>query len=95
MRHVPSSQADGYVSLASRVHAEVAAVLDLMAYDVTPDSDLRAHYGVSDRDRLLLRVAIEKGFGVFVPIAHVQQWRTVGDITTYVEGRLGSDRIAG
>lgn len=81
--------------LEARVYAEIAAVLDLLVHDLTPDGDLRANYGIGDHDRQQLRVALDKAFGIFVPLPHAAQWATVGDITRYVETRLAALRVEG
>lgn len=61
-----------HTTLAHQVHAEIAAVLDLMPYDVTPEADLRENFGLTPTDRQQIRTAIHKAFGVFLPLDHVQ-----------------------
>lgn len=96
MIHHPSSQADGHADLTERVHAEIAAVLDLMPQDVQPDADLRENYGLSEWERTALRVALGVTFKVFAPIEVANAWQKPRDITAYVESRLAAtDRIAG
>lgn len=74
-----------HTTLAHQVHAEIAAVLDLMPYDVTPEADLRENFGLTPTDRQQIRTAIHKAFGVFLPLDHVQGWRTVQDIVRDVQ----------
>lgn len=74
-----------HTTLAHQVHAEIAAVLDLMPYDVTPEADLRENFGLTPTDRQQIRTAIHKAFGVFLPLDHVQAWRTVQDIVRDVQ----------
>ena len=81
--------------LEARVFQEIAAVLDLLVHDLTPAADLRVNYGIGDHDRQQLRVALDKAFGIFVPLPHAAQWATVGDITRYVETRLAASRAEG
>lgn len=90
MSHHPSSQADGYADLTERVHAEIAAVLDLMPQDVQPDADLRENYGLTSAERMVLRISIGVAFKVFAPIEVVHAWQQVSDITAYVESRLAA-----
>lgn len=87
MSHYASAQADGHAStITEQVHAEIASVLDLMPYDVTPDADLRENFGLTPTDRQQLRTALHKSFGVFLPLDHdVQGWRTVQDIVRDVQ----------
>lgn len=90
MIHLPSSQADGFADLTERVHAEIAAVLDLMPQDVQPDADLRENYGLTSAERTALRVAVGVAFKVFPPIEVVNAWQKPRDITAYVESRLAA-----
>lgn len=94
MPHHAVSQPDGHAaSLAEQVHEELAAILDYLVHDITPDADLRANYGVGEYERN--RIALDQRFGVFVPLPILSGWKTVGEITRYVESRLAAERITG
>lgn len=82
------------MTIQQKVHEELAAVLDYLAHDITPDADLRANYGVGEHERDQIRTALMARFRVFTPQPILSGWKTVGDITRYVESRLAVERRA-
>ena len=74
---------------------EIAAAIDLTLADVQPVCHLRTDFGATDEDLHVLRVGLELTFSCFIPLPHVQQWKTVQDVQTYITGRLAAERITG
>ena len=91
-----TSQPDGYAdSLRDKVVAEIAAALDLDLAEVRPGCRLRDDYGCTLSDRMALRRGLEHAFSIIVPLPVVDTWHQVGDVLTYIEGRMSPERITG
>ncbi len=89
-----SSQADGYADgddlVRAKVIAEIAAACGVSHSEVVPHARLWEDFRAQLSDLLELKLGLEVTF-LFghIPSLMVDRWKTVGDVFTYVEGRLG------
>lgn len=92
-----SSQADGYAEadVRDKAVAEIAAALDLDLAEVRAGCRLRDDYGCTLGDRMALRRGLEHAFSFIIPLHVVDTWQQVGDVLTYIEGRMAPERITG
>lgn len=55
--------------------------------EITEDMELVADLGLSSLDVMDAVLAFEEEFGVEIPDGRIMEFRTVGDIVSYLEGR--------
>lgn len=91
-----TSQPDGFAdSLRDKVIAEIAAALDLDLAEVRPGCRLQDDYGCTLGDRMALRRGLEHACSIIIPLHVVDTWKQVGDVLTYIEGRMAPELVTG
>lgn len=71
-----------------RVKEIVVDTVNCDALVVTMEASIKNDVGLDSLDAMELRMAIEEAFGLQIEEAAVADFVTVGDIVTYIEGKL-------
>jgi len=71
-----------------RIVRVIAEQLGLEESMVTPDQHLVDHLNADSLDAIELMMALEDEFGLEIPDEDVSEIKTVGEISTYIIGRL-------
>ena len=80
--------------VATRIRQGVAAHLKRDVSKIGPGDDLRNDLGVDSLDIIELLFTIEETFDLEIPNDELSEIKTVGDVITYVERRLGTPAAA-
>ena len=62
--------------------------LDVEPEKITPDSDIVEDFGADSLDVIDMITTLSDEFGVEIPDEDIENFRTVGDVVSYVEERL-------
>lgn len=76
------------LAIASRIHAALADYLKKDAGAIQAHHALRDDLGLDSMATIEMLYRIEETFDLQIPDEDLQKFRTVGDVTAYVEGRL-------
>ena len=76
-------------AVAEKVRSALARELRRDPATITPEQALREDLGLNSLDAIELMFKVEEEFDIEIPDADVQGLRTVGDLVSYLEGRLG------
>ena len=76
-------------AVAEKVQSALARELRRDPATITPEQALREDLGLNSLDAIELMFKVEEEFDIEIPDADVQGLRTVGDLVSYLEGRLG------
>lgn len=74
--------------ITERLRATLAKELKQDVHSITPAHTLRDDLGLNSLDAIELMFKIEEEFDVSIPDEEIQKLATVGDVITYLEGRL-------
>lgn len=66
----------------------LADQLDVEPEKITPDSDIVEDFGADSLDVIDMITTLSDEFGVEIPDEDIENFRTVGDVVSYVEERL-------
>ncbi len=77
------------MTVAEKVCSALARELKRDPATITPDQALREDLGLNSLDAIELMFKVEEEFDLEIPDADLQRLRTVGDLVSYLEGRLG------
>ncbi|MBI3603388.1 MAG: acyl carrier protein [Nitrospirae bacterium] len=83
------------LAIAARIHTALADYLKKDVRTIEARHALRDDLGLDSMGTIELLYRIEETFDLQIPDEDLQKLRTVGDVTTYVEGRLKSVPKAG
>lgn len=75
-------------TIEERVIRVIAELLCIEQSQVAPEKSLANNLGADSLDEVEIRMAIEDDFAISIPDEDTASWKTVGDIITYVTGRL-------
>ena len=76
-------------AVAEKVRSALARELRRDPAAITPEQALREDLGLNSLDAIELMFKVEEEFDIEIPDADVQRLRTVSDLVSYLEGRLG------
>ena len=76
-------------AVADKVRNALARELKRDPATITPEQALREDLGLNSLDAIELMFKVEEEFDLEIPDADLQRLRTVGDLVSYLEGRLG------
>lgn len=76
-------------AVAEKVRSALARELRRDPSTITPEQALREDLGLNSLDAIELMFKVEEEFDLEIPDADVQRLRTVGDLVSYLEVRLG------
>ena len=71
-----------------RIREYLADQLDVEPEKITPDSDIVENFGADSLDVIDMITTLSDEFGVEIPDEDIENFRTVGDVVSYVEERL-------
>lgn len=71
-----------------RIREYLADQLDVEPEKITPDSDIVEDFGADSLDVIDMITTLSDEFGVEIPDEAIENFRTVGDVVSYVEERL-------
>lgn len=71
-----------------RIREYLADQLDVELEKITPDSDIVEDFGADSLDVIDMITTLSDEFGVEIPDEDIENFRTVGDVVSYVEERL-------
>ena len=71
-----------------RIREYLADQLDVEPEKITPDSDIVEDFGADSLDVIDMITTLSDEFGVEIPDEDIENFRTVGDVVSYVEERL-------
>ena len=71
-----------------RIREIICDQLDLEEDKVTMDSDIMEDFEADSLDVVDLVMSIEDEFGLEVPDDQIENFRTVGDVVRYIEGKF-------
>ena len=71
-----------------RIREYLADQLDVEPEKITPDSDIVEDFGADSLDVIDMITTMSDEFGVEIPDEDIENFRTVGDVVSYVEERL-------
>ena len=71
-----------------RIREYLADQLDVEPEKITPDSDIVEDFGADSLDVIDMITTLSDEFGVETPDEDIENFRTVGDVVSYVEERL-------
>lgn len=77
------------LAVAEKVRSALARELKRDPATITPEQALREDLGLNSLDAIELMFKVEEEFDLEIPDADLQRLRTVGDLTSYLEERLG------
>jgi acyl carrier protein len=77
-------------SLRERLHRLVSSQLGVELDEVAADARILDDLGADSLDVVELVMAIEEAFDIVVPDEDVEGMQTVGDVESYVAGRLSA-----
>jgi acyl carrier protein len=75
--------------VADKVRSALARELKRDPATITPEQALREDLGLNSLDAIELMFKVEEEFDLEIPDADLQRLRTVADLTSYLEERLG------
>jgi acyl carrier protein len=75
-------------AIAQRLRDALAKELKRDAATIEPGHKLREDLGLNSLDAIELMFKVEEEFDLAIPDADLQKLVTVGDLVTYIEGRL-------
>lgn len=75
-------------AIAQRLRDALAKELKRDAATIEPGHKLREDLGLNSLDAIELMFKVEEEFDLAIPDADLQKLVTVGDLITYIEGRL-------
>lgn len=76
--------------LSARIRSLVAEQLGVDAKEMVPNADILDDLGADSLDVVEMVMAIEEEFDIEIADEDAEAMRTVGDVETYVAGRLAS-----
>jgi acyl carrier protein len=76
-------------AVAEKVRSALARELKRDPATITPEQALREDLGLNSLDAIELMFKVEEEFDLEIPDADLQRLRTVGDLVSYLEERLG------
>jgi acyl carrier protein len=76
-------------AIAEKVRNALARELKLDPATIRADQALREDLGLNSLDAIELMFKVEEEFDLEIPDADLQKLRTVGDLVSYLEERLG------
>ena len=68
-----------------KIKAILAEQLDIDAEDITMETELVNDLGVDSIDAVELLMSIDAEFGVEIPDEEIENIRTIGDLTEYIQ----------
>ena len=71
-----------------RIREYLADQLDVEPEKIIPDSDIVEDFGADSLDVIDMITTLSDEFGVEIPDEDIENFRTVGDVVSYVEERL-------
>ncbi len=71
-----------------RIREYLADQLDVEPEKITPESDIVEDFGADSLDVIDMITTLSDEFGVEIPDEDIENFRTVGDVVSYVEERL-------
>jgi len=77
------------LAVAEKVRSALARELKRDPATITPEQALREDLGLNSLDAIELMFKVEEEFDLEIPDADLQRLRTVADLTSYLEERLG------
>ena len=78
------------VDLSGRIQSIVAEQLGVEMSEVTKDASILDDLGADSLDVVELVMTLEDAFDIEVPDEEVEGMRTIGDVESYVTGRVAS-----
>jgi acyl carrier protein len=82
-------------AVADRIRSALGRELKRDPQTITPDQALREDLGLNSLDAIELMFKVEEEFDLEIPDPDLQKLRTVGDLVSYLETRLGGVPAAG
>jgi len=76
-------------AVAEKVRSALARELKRDPTTIAPEQALREDLGLNSLDAIELMFKVEEEFDLEIPDADLQRLRTVGDLVSYLEERLG------
>ena len=76
-------------AVAEKVRSALARELKRDPATIAPEQALREDLGLNSLDAIELMFKVEEEFDLEIPDADLQRLRTVGDLVSYLEERLG------
>ena len=79
---------DGSVQIEAHIHRIVAKQLSVDVSELRNSHSLRGDLKCDDLDIVELVMSVEDEFGISIPDADAESFKTIGDVVTYVRRRL-------
>ena len=80
-------------AIAARIHTALAEYLKRDPATITPNHSLRDDLGLDSMATIELLFRIEEAFDLQIPDEDLHRLLTVGDVITYVQGRLNPSSV--
>ncbi len=88
------SEANAIDLLEGRIRALVSDQLGVDLKEMTPTSSILEDLGADSLDVVELVMAIEETFEIEIPDEDVESMRTIGDVESYVSGRVSGEQAS-